>query len=394
MTQDIKKLLNILHVIASVDPALGGLSAVVRERGVALMKLGHNVEILTFDDQKSHFLHNYPIKVYAIGPGFFNYRLNVRAIPWIIKNSKKYDAIVVEGIWSFHSLATLVAYFFSKFEYYVCIHGMLGPWFKKNFPIKHIKKYFYWIAIEYWLLRNATAVLYGCEEERRLARSSFYIYKAIEAISTYGADRPSNFIYSTSTAFRNKFPSLGQSPYLIFLGRIHPVKGCDQLIEAFFELSQNNNDIKLVIAGPDSNGNIDFLKMLSSRLGINDKIIFTGLISGVLKWEALHGAEAFVLPSHHENFSISTVEALSCGLPVLISKEVNIWEYIDQAGAGLCFDDNVKSLQDALLHWASLGFDARSAMAASAMNLYKNSFTAYRMAKDLEEVFESVNKTR
>ncbi len=60
------------------------------------------------------------------------------------------------------------------------------------------------------------------------------------------------------------------------------------------------------------------------------------MLTGDLKWGAFRAAEAFVLPSHQENFGIAVVEALACGKPVLISDKVNIWREIVEDGAGLC----------------------------------------------------------
>jgi hypothetical protein len=72
------------------------------------------------------------------------------------------------------------------------------------------------------------------------------------------------------------------------------------------------------------------------------------MLSGAAKWGALYGCEAFVLPSHQENFGIAVVEALACGKPVLISDQVNIWREIVEDGAGLVEGDAEEGVEKLL----------------------------------------------
>ncbi|MEB0151131.1 glycosyltransferase, partial [Pseudomonas sp. CCC2.2] len=73
-----------------------------------------------------------------------------------------------------------------KIPYFIFTHGMLDPWFKKNYPLKHLKKWLYWTWGEYRVLRDAKAVLFTCEEEKILARQSFWLYKANEVVTAFG----------------------------------------------------------------------------------------------------------------------------------------------------------------------------------------------------------------
>ena len=82
--------------------------------------------------------------------------------------------------------------------------------------------------------------------------------------------------------------------------------------------------LQLVIAGPDQIGWQADLQQMALTLGIADRITWTGMLSGKLKWGAYRCAELFCLPSHQENFGIVVAEALACGLPVAIADPVNI----------------------------------------------------------------------
>ena len=122
-----------------------------------------------------------------------------------------------------------------------------------------------------------------------------------------------------SRTFLGKFPPLHGRQLLVFLGRLHPKKGCDLAIDAFAAIAQRAPNLCLVLAGPDQIGWQTGLTTRAEKLGINSRVIFTGMLSGELKRGALMAADAFILPSHQENFGMAVVEALSLGVPVLIS---------------------------------------------------------------------------
>jgi glycosyltransferase involved in cell wall biosynthesis len=132
---------------------------------------------------------------------------------------------------------------------------------------------------------------------------------------------------------------------ILFLGRIHEKKGCDLLLRAWKEVlssgMRNISDIHLVMAGPADHAYGAEMKELAGKLGIGTRVTWTGMITGDLKWGSLRAADAFILPSHQENFGVSVVEALACGVPVLISNKVNIWREIEEDNAGLVENDDL-----------------------------------------------------
>src|SRR5207253_5868060 len=112
--------------------------------------------------------------------------------------------------------------------------------------------------------------------------------------------------------------------------------------------------IHLVMAGPDELGWQRSLAGLASRLGLDARITWTGMLNPALRWGALTSAEVFVLPSHQENFGIAVVEAMACGLPVLISNKVNIWREVEADGAGWVSDDTFEGVATLLKKWLAL----------------------------------------
>src|SRR6202035_5181428 len=131
-------------------------------------------------------------------------------------------------------------------------HGMLDPWFKEAFPLKHLKKWLYWPWADYRVLRDAAAVIFTSEEERLLARESFWLYHAHEEVSPLGVESPTPDSPQSRESFFVRFSQLRNKRILLFLGRLHPKKGCDILIDAFGQIADDS--LALVLAGPDQVG--------------------------------------------------------------------------------------------------------------------------------------------
>ena len=121
--------------------------------------------------------------------------------------------------------------------YVVFTHGMLDPYFKHAFPLKHIKKWLYWIPVEYWVLRGAYRVLFTSKAEKRLAEQSFWLHRWNPYVVPYGASGPTGDPEVQKEAFFARVPRSKGKRYLLFLGRIHRKKGCDLLIDAFAKVA-------------------------------------------------------------------------------------------------------------------------------------------------------------
>jgi glycosyltransferase involved in cell wall biosynthesis len=371
--------MRILHLIQSADPATGGPIEVIRQLGLAT---GHEHihEVASLDPPAAPFAQSFPLPLHLLGPGsFLGY--SSRLIPWLVENARQYDFIVVHGLWRFVSFGSWIAFRRLQVRYGVMTHGMLDPWFKLKYPLKHLKKCLFWPWTEYRLIRDAQVVIFTCEEERRLARRSFWPYRCIETVTPIAVSGPSSFDRLVAkSAFVKSFPELSRKRCLLYLGRIQEKKGGLLLIEAFARMAKLNPDIFLVMAGPGPEAYVSNLRSLASALGVADRIVWTGMIQGDLKWGAFHHAEAFVLPSHHENFGISVVEALACGTPVLISDKVQIWREIAESGAGLVEPDTLEGTQELLRRWLELTPAARDGMRAAATRCYEERFSSRRTA--------------
>jgi glycosyltransferase involved in cell wall biosynthesis len=385
--------MKILQVISSLNPAYGGVAACLQAITPELVALGHTSEVATLDRPDEPFLAAFPGPVHALGPAKFGYQYSPKIVPWLRAEAKRFDVVVIHGMWQYHGLAVHRALGRAGDPpYFIFSHGMLDPWFKREYPLKHIKKLFYWWPIERRVLRDATAVLFTCEEERVLARQSFAGYRCREQVVAFGTVGVDGDAAEQREAFYAHVPEMREKPFWLFLGRIHVKKGMDLLIDAYAELAKSAEKTgralpTLVIAGPCADA--EYLKQLQERARARcpaDSVLWPGMIRGDTKWGALRAAEVFVLPSHQENFGIAVAEALSCGTPVLISDKVNIWREIKADAAGLVENDDLAGTIKLLEAWWSMYEPARARMREAATKSFEQRYAVKSAAQSLANV--------
>jgi glycosyltransferase involved in cell wall biosynthesis len=270
--------------------------------------------------------------------------------------------------------------------YYVFTHGMLDPWFKRTYPLKHLKKWLYWPWAEYRVLRDAAGVLFTSEEERLQARRSFWLYRAHEHVVAYGTAQPPQDGERLRAKFLVAHRQLQGKRIVLFLGRIHEKKGCDLLVQAFASAAAQDDRLHLVLAGPDQTRLVPRLQALAAAAGVAERVSWPGMLQGDAKWGAFHAAEVFALPSHQENFGIAVAEALGCGLPVLISNKVNIWREIAADRAGIVEDDTLKGTRQGLQRWLALGPEQRRQFSEQAKSSFRRRYSVDAMATTFLDV--------
>jgi glycosyltransferase involved in cell wall biosynthesis len=186
-------------------------------------------------------------------------------------------------------------------------------------------------------------------------------------------------------AFFDEFPFLRNKRIVLFLGRIHPKKGCDILIEAFAQIASKDPALHLVIAGPDKDGWRSALEKIVHQSGIYDRVSWTGMLVGDLKWGAFHAADIFILPSHSENFGVAVVEALACGIPVLITDKINIWQEIKNTKCGLVDADSYDGVVRLFENWLQLSASEKREMKKNAKDCFGRFFEMENSAKNFVE---------
>ena len=381
--------MRLLRSIHSANPATGGTIESVRVMSLALERLGHNVEVLSCDAPDAPFVANFPLPLHAIGPGRPGYGSSKAFDAWLDVNLPRFDAVIIEGLWLYNGLGVMRALKRMGRKappYFVYPHGMLDPWFKGQYPLKHFKKLVYWQLFEKQLLNGASRVIFTTEEEQKLAQNTFPGFAAKTEVVPLGIEPPPGDLDACQFAFYEAFPVLKGQPFILFLGRLHEKKGLDMLLEAH---ARQPAEPQLVIAGTAASAEEEKRwRTLAEELAISTRVHFTGHLGGAPKWGALAAAEAFVLPSHQENFGVAVVEALACGTPVLISDQINIWQPIREAGAAIVEAVNLAGTENLLALWQSLDQDQRRAIGYAAQQLYKDRYAADAAARELLSVLQ------
>lgn len=387
--------MRILQVIDTFSPVAGGPPEAVRELVSAYEQefAGDQVEVLCLDEPDAPFLAGIPCPVHALGQSFLGrFAFSPRLWRWLHHHASRFDAVIMHGVWSFPGVAVRYAARRAGIPYGIFVHGALDPWFNRTYPLKRLKKSLFWSPLQYPVLRDAAAVFFTTAIERDLAKSSFHPNKWNSAVIPLGiADSEESREESGRQVeqFYSKIPALRARSYLLFMGRIHEKKGCDLLLEAFGRVAPACPDVDIVIAGPDQVGWQAKLQAHADRLGIGGRVHWPGMLRGDLKWGALRACEAFVLPSHQENFGITVVEALSTGRPVIISNQVNIWPEIEADGVGLVDDDTREGTERLLSRWLHLTVAERKNMAVRARSCFLARFTIKRTVANINELFTS-----
>jgi glycosyltransferase involved in cell wall biosynthesis len=391
--------LRILHVVHTLGRESGGPAEVVLRSSEALQALGHHVEIVSLDQPGAVTAPDH-LRVHPLGLGG-SYRFTPKLCPWLQEHHARFDAVLVNGLWQYQGWGTHRALRGTRTPYIVFPHGMLDPWFRRTYPFKHVKKQCYWWLREQHVLRDAAAVSFTCEQERILAENSFTPYRVKAAVVAFGTAAPSDNVVALRTLFLTQHPQLNARPFILFLGRLHPKKGLEPLLEAFAaqraatSTSSATRSPLLVIAGPAvSEDYRRRLHALAARLGLSHAddpaVVWLPMLSGDVKWGALHACEAFILLSHQENFGIAVAEAMACAKPVLISDQVNIWREISTDAAGIVAADTVAGALQLLNAWQALTPAARERMGAAARESFTRQFEITRAARSLASLVASV----
>jgi glycosyltransferase involved in cell wall biosynthesis len=347
--------LKVLHVIPSVGPLRGGPSAMVRQLAGSLAQSGVETHVATTDDdgpKKLNVRYGEPVEQDGVTYWYFTRQLRCYTFSWplsvwLSNHVSEFDLLHIHALFSFAALPA--AYWATRrhIPYIVRPLGTLNawgmthrrPWLKKaSFRL-----------LESRILKHAAVVHYTSDQERHEAETMGV--KGVSAVIPNGL--PKFRFEGVSGAFRGRYPQLRGRPIILFMSRLDRKKGLDLLLRAFADVHRQAPDAVLVIAGDGQEQFKEQLKVETRTLGIVDAVLWTGFLTGDDKQAALADAMLYVLPSYSENFGIAVAEALTAGLPVVVSDQVAIHGDIAEAAAGLVVPCEAKPLAQAIFRLLS-----------------------------------------
>lgn len=387
--------LKILRVIESMDPSYGGPCQGIRNSVPIMNAMGSVNDVVCVDAENSEGTDEDAFSIHRLGPGKGPWGYSPKLLPWLKAHLSAYDVVLIHGLWQYYgyavrkAIAWLVANDKKVPKFYILPHGMLDPYFQKapERKLKALRNLVFWNLVEQKTVNSADGILFTCQEELELARTTFSGYRPRKELNVGYGILPSQDVTDEDIAsFRSQNGILKQEEYLLFLSRIHPKKGLLNLVKAYSHLSKKNGALpKLVVAGPGIDGAYgkSVFDIVEGDSTLKNNVLFPGMVTGKYKWAAFHGAKAFVLPSHQENFGIAVAEALACGCPVVISNKVNIWREIADGEAGIVADDTLEGTIDMLQQFLKLTEAQVADMRKKAYEVYRTHFTIEQAAGSL-----------
>ena len=375
----------ILRIISTLDDKMGGTSRIAIDQSNELAKRGYEIDLLTLDCNKN--IKNTKKNLFGLINLGINKKKNIFNITffkWLLKNKKKYNIFLIDGLWEFNTLA---AYFLIKKKYIVFLHGQLDPYFATEL-FKKIKKKFYWSLIERNNLINSKFVILSGNAEKKMISKTFVNTKKIPFREIrYGIqDYKFKNISKLKQKINKKFNNILNKDYILFIGRIHPKKGCDILLSSLDKINVPNN-YYFVFVGFSYDTKYEekiLLKIKSSKY--SKRIITLPFQDRENKFAFIKYSKSTILPSNGENFGISVVESLMMGKIPILTDKVGVSKIIKKNNAGIICKNNPNSIASAIDNFFSLKKNIINNYEKNALKCFTNNFSTSTTINDLEKL--------
>jgi glycosyltransferase involved in cell wall biosynthesis len=376
-------MLKVLHVIETMAPLEGGPPRVVAGLTVALRSMGIDAHILCGDGpQLSDHLQywqahvpEFPVEnVHTTIPSVNNLAARVMALRgWLNGSLSRFEVVHIHQLWRL--VPTLAANACRRLcvPYVIAPHTSLSPWaLAQKKPKKMLARWLVWNRI----FREAAGLhalnaLEAAEIRTCIGPTGPPVFVVPNGVSI--AEFSGTTAAGASPAIAGLFsPIDGTRPFILFLARLHTMKGPDLLLEAFASMAPAHPGLRLAFAGPDF-GMLDGLQRRVAQLHLNDRVHFLGLVSGSDRLWLLENALCLSQPSRDEGFSLSILEAMASKCPVVISERCKFPD-VAQHAAGIIVPMSIPDLAAALHSYAS-DSARRMSDGESARQLVKKSYT-------------------
>ena len=312
--------MRVLHILPSLDQRSGGplravlsLSFFGQAHGLTSEVVGVGEFSVSDNLLQASLIHSCS----GQWPRSYSYCPRLRS--WLGKNVKRFDGVVIHGMWSYPSLAAAQECIRCGVPYACFPHGMLEPWAVSGQGLwKSLKKHVYWHLVEKRIFYRAEAALFATKRECELASLVFPLECLSAVLPPFGVDIMEEMLTNSPS---ERILKATVNKYVLFLGRIHPKKNLSLLFKSWAQAKMQTG-WQLVVAGPSEHAYLTELKRLAKFLKIDKDVTFLEFVFGDDKKYLLQNAQWLVLPSKQENFGIVVLEALHCGCPVAISDQV------------------------------------------------------------------------
>lgn len=368
----------------------GGVTRAVLDFCAIFASLGNTTTLVTSDatDVPAEWLAGAAgaPKVVVIDPPRGRLELLPRAaVAGLDDLLRKTDVLHLHAPWTASNTQFAAAARRLSVPYVLTLHGMLDDW---SMAQKRLKKRIYLAIAGNRLLRGAAAI--HCTAQAELEQASHWFSRERGVVLPLLFDLEAFRRLPGPELARARFAQLnGDRPALLFLSRVHPKKGLEQLIGAAGELRRRRTGCEILIAGPGEEEYVARLQALATSLGVGDIVHFLGMVRGEEKLSLYQAADLFVLPTSQENFGLVLLESLACGAPVLTTRGVDIWQELQAAGARIA-DAAPEALATAIGELLSDRMGLKSRGDAGRRWVFER-YEPQRLAGEYESLYRSVS---
>jgi glycosyltransferase involved in cell wall biosynthesis len=327
--------MKILHVTLSMSAKNGGVPIVVEKLTEKMAQQGLSVSILTSSNNEEHIIYPEKVKLINNKESFLSKIWKGHSFTFKKTAEKEVlncDIIHIHGTWHYPQyIAYQLAKKYKK-PFILSPLGSLDPW---CLNYKSFKKKIFSFLIQNKILKEASFIHALTEKENHNILNFNKNCQTVTIPAGLDIENKERNSFATKT--------------IVFLGRLHPIKGLDILAEAFGIIKEKRKDVQLLIIGSDENNYKKKIEKILKNNNSLDQTIFTGLLTGSDKIKMLCSSDIFVLPSYSETFGLSILEAMSCKLPVIISNQCNIASEVKESCSGIIVNLNKKDLAEAII---------------------------------------------
>ncbi|HKD06937.1 MAG TPA: glycosyltransferase [Bryobacteraceae bacterium] len=372
----------IWHVIGSLDPSRGGTTAAVAEISSRLAKRGHPTRILagaaagSIESDLAHWDRLRAAGVRLDIEAASGVPLRSPALTKRISDSvKSGDVVHFHGVWEGLLWDAARVAERAGVSYMVCPHGMLDRWCRAR---SRFKKAFAWNLGARHFVRRA-GIVHCLTEHDRVETQEVCGPAPVRIIPT-GVD-------PTAFPVREARSGPPRPLEILYLGRVHPKKGLDVLLEAFASM---NHPAALKIAGPSDDAAFESrCRAIVSDRNLASRVRWLGPLLGERKLAAFRSSDVFVLPSWQEGLSIAVLEALACALPVVLSEQCHFPE-VGHHRAGFVAPNEAQAVAASLDTLAAMDEASRREMGAAGRRLVETSYSWDSIVNQLEIAYSEL----
>lgn len=336
--------MRVLHVAPSIERSYGGPTRSLAGYVASAKVTGIDVSVAApqcgADDVESFTANAGNVKLHlfpAVGSGAFV--ISPALVRWVSRGCADFDVIHVHGL--FNPISSLCSRAALKAGRTVVIRPF-GTLSRYTFEHRRTRlKKIYLSLVERANLIGAAALHFTTTAERDAANwYGIDFSERAHVVPPAWSGRGSNGTFTENVR---------RGAAALFLGRIVPVKNLESLLDAWASVRREASEATLDIAGAGADTYVRALQQRAARLGVTNSVTFRGFVSGTEKQRLLSSASVLVLPSHHENFGISVIESLEAGVPVIISPDVQLADFVRRYDLGRVVPSDPPQLAAAIL---------------------------------------------